>query len=111
MRLKVVDMYGDGDLECYGQPTRMNGDCWYRVSRYNICRAFGVDDDLPDAEVMAALKGKEFDCWSLIPATYIASTVKAASEDRWTLHDVNCKYCESKVCGCEQYEPMETAHV
>lgn len=109
MRLKVVEMFSDGDLECYGQRSRINEDFWYRISRYNVCHLFGVDDQLSDAEVLAALKGKEFDC-SLIPLRYAASSPKAADENHWSLHDVDCKHCESKVCGCEQYEPMEAEH-
>jgi hypothetical protein len=112
----VVDIYSDGDLECYGRLTRVNNDCWYRVSKWNVCRAFGMDlnDEnvapLTDEQILAQLKGKEFDC-SLIVSSFIASRPIPAAENQWTLRDVDCKYCESKVCGCENYEPMETEHV
>ena len=108
-------MYSDGSLECYGRPTRVNGDYWYKVSRFNVCRAFGIDPhselQLSDEELLAQLKGKEFDC-SLLASTFIANSPEPAKENRWTLRDIECKHCGWKVCGCgDSYEPMEAEHV
>lgn len=107
MRIKVVDMYSNGDIECRVEFSRIFNDCWMRVSKYNLLEAAGMDKYGSDEEVKK-LFGMEFDCTPII-SEIIPSCAKLVpvEQHRWTIREVACEDC-GVCCECgDRYQPVQ----
>lgn len=105
MRIKVVDMFSDGELECLTDDSQND---FLRVSRWNLLREIGLSNDLSNEEAFQALKDKEFHIHPIVDRI-IPSYVKSCKDVRWTQHEIPCNWCGLRFCTCgDDYEPEAT---